>query len=134
MTSQKKILIGISAFTAILFLIIMFMFNKVSETSSQQPEKSNVYIENGIQIIEIKARGGYSPNLTNAKADQETILRISTKNTFDCSSAFFIPQLNITKNLPQNGVTEIPIGKIAAGTNLIGTCSMGMYSLTINFN
>jgi plastocyanin domain-containing protein len=134
MSNSKKLFFVLSSFTAILFLIIIFFSSRLSSNTFEKEDKSNVYVENGIQYIDIAARGGYTPNLTNAKGNQETVLRITTKNTFDCSSAFFIPQLNITKNLPQSGVTEINLGKVVSGTKLVGTCSMGMYSLSINFN
>jgi hypothetical protein len=84
------------------------------------------------QIIEIKAKGGYTPRKSIAKAGIQTILRFNTNGTFDCSSSVRIPSMNIFKNLPQSGVTDIDLGSQKAGT-LKGSCGMGMYPFEIEF-
>jgi hypothetical protein len=61
------------------------------------------------------------------------VLRIYTNRTYDCSRAFLIPELRVRKLLPQRGVVEIPIPAREKGTSLFGTCSMGMYTFTIEF-
>ena len=94
----------------------------------------NVSIEGDMQIIEITARGGYSPQLSLAKADIPTILRVKTLGTFDCSSALSIPAIGYRNNLSLSGVTDILIPPQKQGTNLLGTCAMGMYSFSVNFN
>ena len=58
---------------------------------------------------------------------------MKTSGTFDCSAAFVIPSLNIQKMLPQTGVTDIEIPSQTSGSNIAGTCGMGMYRLNINF-
>jgi len=90
--------------------------------------------ENGTQIVEISARGGYSPRVTSAKAGVATTLRVKTRGTFDCSSALVIPSLGYRANLPPSGMTEIQIPPQSAGTSLRGVCVMGMYNFSINFN
>ncbi len=92
----------------------------------------NVAIVDGRQVIDLTAKGGYSPEQSVAKAGIPTVLRVSTKGTFDCSSAIRIPSMNISKNLPQSGVTEIDLGSPQLGT-LQGTCGMGMYPFAIEF-
>ncbi len=92
-----------------------------------------VQIVDGKQIIEVTARGGYNPRDIVAKANIPTILRMKTSGTFDCSAAFVIPSLNIQKMLPQTGVTDIEIPSQTSGSNIAGTCGMGMYRLNINF-
>lgn len=93
---------------------------------------NNVSIVDGKQIVEIRAKGGYQPRFSNAKAGVPTILRINTNGTFDCSAIVRIPSLNIGKVLPQTGTTDIDLGSQPAGS-LVGTCGMGMYPFEIDF-
>lgn len=89
-------------------------------------------IVDGKQIVTINVKGGYSPEVSSAKAGMPTVVRFVTNNTFDCSSAVRIPSLNISKSLPQTGTTDIEIGTSTAGT-LQGVCAMGMYKFQIVF-
>jgi len=93
----------------------------------------NVFMEGDTQVIEITARGGYSPRATTATAGVPTVLRLKTKGTYDCSSALVIPSLNYRGTLSATAVTEIPISGEQAQGNLEGLCSMGMYSFTVRF-
>ena len=93
---------------------------------------NNVAIKDGIQIVEIKAKGGYSPRTSVAKANIPTILRFDTNSTFDCSSSVRIPSLNISKSLPISGLTDIELPGSDVGT-LKGSCGMGMYPFEIIF-
>jgi plastocyanin domain-containing protein len=94
---------------------------------------ASVQIIDGKQIIEVTARGGYNPKDIYAKAGVPTILRMKTSGTFDCSSAFVIPSLNIEKMLPPTGVTDFEIPAQTSSSTIYGTCGMGMYRLQINF-
>jgi len=85
------------------------------------------------QVIEITAKNGYSPMSSVAKANTPTTLRFTTSGTFDCSSSIVIPDLHYHTRLPMNGTTEVPVPPQAAGTELTGTCGMGMYSFTVKF-
>lgn len=102
--------------------------NTTQETGSVE----NVSVVDGKQIIEIKAKGGYTPRISIAKANMPTTLRFDTNGTFDCSSSVRIPSMNITKALPQTGSTDIDLGNPKLGT-LQGTCGMGMYPFQIEF-
>ncbi|MEK7185555.1 MAG: cupredoxin domain-containing protein [Patescibacteria group bacterium] len=93
---------------------------------------NNVTVVDGQQIIEIRAKGGYLPRKSVAKAGMPTILRFDTSGTFDCSSSVRIPSMNISKILPQTGSTDIDIGSPKLAT-LQGTCGMGMYPFEIEF-
>jgi plastocyanin domain-containing protein len=93
---------------------------------------SNVTMENGVQVVEIRARGGYLPGRSVAKAGIPTIIRFKTSGTFDCSLAMRIPSKNISMFLPQTGSTDVDIGTSSAGT-LQGMCSMGMYRFAVEF-
>jgi len=106
--------------------------NSCSVQATNTNNLDNVSIVGGKQIIEIKARGGYTPSKSIAKAGIPTILRFTTEGTFDCSSSIRIQSLNIFKVLPQSGTTDIDLGTTTAG-NLGGTCGMGMYPFQIEF-
>jgi plastocyanin domain-containing protein len=105
--------------------------SKVAQVENTAPV-NNVNIVNGKQIIEIKAKGGYQPRKSIAKAGIPTILRFDTSGTFDCSSSVRIPTMGISKSLPQTGTTDIEIGTPKTIT-LQGTCGMGMYPFEVNF-
>ena len=113
------------------------MFVATRGSGSQQAAEptgpaNNVAMVDGKQVIDISAKAGYSPLQSTAKAGIPTILRVSTKGTFDCSSAVRIPSLGISENLPQTGSTDIDLGSPKLGT-LQGTCGMGMYPFEITF-
>ncbi len=101
---------------------------------SDQAGGNNVAVVDGVQVIDIIAKGGYSPRLTMAKAGMPTVLKMNTRGTFDCSSALVIPAVNYREFLPPSGVTEITIPPQEAGSKIEGLCSMGMYSFVLNFN
>ncbi|MHB1334946.1 MAG: cupredoxin domain-containing protein [Candidatus Humimicrobiaceae bacterium] len=86
------------------------------------------------QIIEVTASRGYSPKNITAKAGVPTILVMKSEGAYGCERAFNIPDLNISKILPENGQTEFDLGTQAKGTKLVGVCSMGMYYFQIIFN
>lgn len=103
-----------------------------SNQISSEPT-TNVQDENGIQIIEISAKGGYSPYETTAKALLPTILRFVTEDTFDCSRSVIIPDLRIRKRLPLSGKTDIQLPTIPENTTVTVYCGMGMYYFNLNF-
>ncbi|MCX6793287.1 MAG: cupredoxin domain-containing protein [Candidatus Falkowbacteria bacterium] len=136
---SKKILLVVGGIIIIVIFIIA-SYNqapktvKYSNNTETMVTSSNVSTENGKQVITIDVKGGYSPKVTNAKANVATIIRAKTNSTFDCSSALRIPAINYSKNLPPSDTTDIEIPNQAAGSSLKGLCSMGMYSFTINFS
>jgi plastocyanin domain-containing protein len=103
-----------------------------SDTVARPVDADNVSIVDGTQIVEINAKGGYQPRVSVAKAGIPTVVRFNTSGTFDCSSAVRIPSMNISKLLPSNGSTDISIGTGQIGT-LSGSCGMGMYPFSIEF-
>lgn len=121
-----------------LFLIASYFLFKVSSLKNESNNNStlgtNVSTSNGKQIIELRAKAGYSPAEVAASANKDTILRVTTDSTFDCSSALTIPKLGIKKNLPPTDTTDIPLGSQTPGTKLAGTCAMGMYNFSLSFN
>lgn len=114
---------------------ILFFGNSRNNTdSSVNQAMQNVEIREGVQYVTIEARGGYSPNVSTAKAGIPTKLIVKTNGTYDCSSALAIRSIGYQKILPQTGEEIIDIGVPETGTPLQGTCSMGMYNFVINFS
>jgi plastocyanin domain-containing protein len=102
--------------------------------SSGKKGTQSVEIKDGVQYIRINTGGGYSPQLTEAKAGIPTKLIVKTNGVFDCSASLVIRSIGFQKILPQTGETEIDIGIPKAGVPLQGVCGMGMYSFQINFS
>ncbi len=124
--------IGIA--TVVIVLIVSGVLLFANTPNSNVESNTDVVSTSGdTQIIDLTAKGGYKPSVINAVAGKETVLRVNTNNTFDCSSALTIPKLGVQKNLPPTGKTEISLGIQKAGTEIDGTCSMGMYSFKIKF-
>ncbi len=121
--------------TAILIAgtIILVSGNKSSNGATSQAA-NNVSTVDGKQVINIDAKGGYSPRITTAKAGVPTIIKVNTHGTFDCSSSLVIPSLGYRSNLSPSGETNIDVPPQKTGSKLQGLCSMGMYNFTINFN
>jgi len=122
----------------VILLVSFIVFN--NKNSGQKvytydaPPSSNLKTEGDKQIVEIKAKGGYTPAMTTAKAGVPTIIRVQTNGTFDCSTALRIPEINYSKNLPPTGTTDIEVPAQEAGTTLSALCSMGMYHFKVQFN
>ncbi|MCX8035042.1 MAG: cupredoxin domain-containing protein [Candidatus Dojkabacteria bacterium] len=113
--------------------MFVFMGGGSSDDGSVQGTQTASVDESGKQVINITAKGGYKPGVVTAKAGQPSLLKIKTNNSFDCSRAFMIPDLKISRNLPPTGETVIEIPAQEAGKELEGTCSMGMYSFKMKF-
>ncbi len=125
-------LVIISVIVAVVLIGGAFALTRSSSDTGEVANANNVSIVDGKQIIEINAKGGYQPRKSIAKAGIPTTIRFNTKGTFDCSSSVRIPSLNISKSLPQSGVTDIDIGSGQLGT-LKGACGMGMYPFEVDF-
>jgi sulfite exporter TauE/SafE len=106
------------------------------ETKITEPKKiitsSNITIENGVQIITLQVKGGYSPRQSVALSGIPTVIRFVTNNTFDCSIALRIPSIKLNQYLPKTGSTDINIGTQPDGT-FRGSCGMGMYPFEVEF-
>lgn len=104
----------------------------ISKGGSKDVSANNVSMVDGKQVIEISAKGGYHPLKSVAKAGIPTVLRFDTNGTFDCSSSVRIPSMDISQTLPQTGTTDIDLG-IPTVASIQGTCGMGMYRFTLDF-
>lgn len=139
---MKEIVISVTV--AVSLVLLAMFFTGTLNTGSSAPgtargagevqgDGKNVFEENGKQVIEISARGGYAPRLSVAKANVPTIIRMKTSGTFDCSSALSIPSLGIRMSLPSSGTKDIEVPPQQAGGTLLGTCAMGMYNFQVQF-
>ena len=109
-----------------------FIFIRGGSQQASTVSANNTTVADGKQIIEITAKGRYQPRKSIAKAGLPTVLRFNTNGTFDCTSVVRIPSLNITRNLPPTGATDIDLGNAKVGI-LQGICGMGMYPFEIDF-
>jgi plastocyanin domain-containing protein len=107
---------------------------KSGNSDNPQNVPNAAVISDGKQVIEIYAKGGYSPRVTIAKAGVPTLIKVNTRGTFDCSSALVIPDIGYRTNLPPSGITEIEVPAQKSGSILQGLCAMGMYSFQIHFS
>ena len=101
---------------------------------TNEGDHKNITSLEGKQVIEIKAKGGYSPRNNSAKADMPTVLKVKTMGTFDCSASLNIPSIGYQNYLPNSGETLIEIPPQKAGSTMQGVCGMGMYNFSINFS
>jgi plastocyanin domain-containing protein len=113
--------------------IVFFGQSRKDPDSTGVQSAQNVEIRDGIQYVTINARGGYSPKVSEAKANVPTKLIVKTNGTYDCSAALVIRSIGYQKILPQTGEEIIDLGTPQAGT-IQGLCSMGMYNFAVNFN
>ena len=129
---MKATVISIIAAAVIIGGAVMFT-GRSAGTSTSQAQAHNVSVVDGKQIIAISVKGGYSPQVSTAKADMPSTLRLETNGTFDCSSSLTIQALGYREHLPQSGVTEVQVPPQKAGTTIRGVCAMGMYNFAVNF-
>jgi len=127
---MKNIIVAI--IVSLVIIGVGFAIGSSGGSNERGAELQKVYMENGKQIVDIKAKGGYSPQKSIAKAGVPTIIRFNTSSTFDCSSIVRIPSLGLNKALPPSGKTDIDIGIQNEGI-FRGSCGMGMYPFQITF-
>ena len=130
---MKTIIGGIVSGFAFVGLVILLFGGAGNSGLDSMSAGNNVSIVDGTQIVEISAKGGYSPRKSVAKAGVPTILRMKTSGTFDCSGALVIPSINYQENLPMSGTTDITLPAQTAGKTLQAFCAMGMYSFEVDF-
>lgn len=110
-----------------------FWFVSLKPDATTNVAAPTATIIDGKQIIDITAKGGYSPRVVVAKAGVPTVLRVNTNGTFDCSASVVIPKLSYQKFLKPTGTEEIAITAEQAQGTLQGLCAMGMYNFQIKF-
>ncbi len=120
----------ISIFVAVVIIGGSFYF------ATRTPEvvsTANVSVTDGTQVIQIIAKGQYSPRITEAKAGIPTVLRVGTNGTFDCTSQLTVPSIGYRQMLPPTGTTDIALAAQKPGSKVRGICSMGMYNFEVRF-
>lgn len=132
MQKDTKIAAGICA-VIVGLLIVSQVFMRSDNGTVQNDLAAPVVMENGVQVITIAAKGGYSPQSIQAQRGVPTELRVTTNGTYDCSSVLVIPSLGYNGNLKATGTETIEISADQAQGTLDGTCGMGMYSFEIAF-
>ena len=123
-----------SIILALIFIGGAIIFARNGAKTDTAVSQNNVSVADGKQIIEIDAKGGYSPSVTIAKANIPTVIKVKTQGTFDCSSALVIQSIGYRANLPPSGETLIEVPPQEAGSTLRGMCAMGMYNFSVKFN
>lgn len=87
---------------------------------------------NGVQTANISVLpNGYSPNYIQVKSGVPVRLNLSTVGGFGCTVGFRIPKLGIAKDLSQANPTVVEFTP-KKEEKITWTCSMGMYSGTID--
>jgi len=132
MQKDTKIAAGICA-VIVGLLIVSTIFVGGNKGQVETVGVGPVVIENGVQIITIAAKGGFSPQMIEAQSGIMTKLRVMTNGTYDCSSTLIIPSLGYNETLQPTGTETIAISAAQAQGTLDGTCGMGMYNFEIAF-
>jgi plastocyanin domain-containing protein len=134
MSNTKTLFTTLSILFAIFIVIFAFSYAKRKSNSKTETFgiSENVVMEGGIQKIKVISKmGGYSPKIIYAKSNTPSVLEIESINSYGCERAFQIPSLNIYEELPNNGKTLFELG--SPNKDMLGTCSMGMYTFIIKF-
>lgn len=133
---MKTALIGI---TLLALVGLLFLFGQGKSQESRPREANytkaptaNVEFVDGVQVVNIRAKGGYSPRRSVAKAGLPTVFRFDSKGSFDCSVSVRIPSVGISRSLDFSGNTDIEVGSPAEGL-MQGSCTMGMYGFEVDF-
>lgn len=111
-----------------------FLFVLNSGSGKAGVEENNVTVVDGRQIIDVRAKGGYAPRVSVAKAGIPNVIKVKTDGTYDCSAALAIPAIGFKTFLPPTGVTDIELPPQEPGTTLQALCSMGMFNFQVRFN
>jgi plastocyanin domain-containing protein len=114
-------------------LVLSFALKSNNAATVVTDDNSAVSMQDGVQVIDLTAKGGYTPKFVEAKAGVATELRVATQGTFDCSASLVILELDYDSILEPTGVETIAIAANKAQGTLEGTCGMGMYDFEIAF-
>ncbi len=101
------------------------------DLSGESTSESLVRNEEGVQVADITVfPTSYTPNNIKVQSGLPVRLNLTPKGGYGCTAAFRIPQLGLSKTLAQNVTTPVEFTPTTPG-KLTWTCSMGMYSGTI---
>jgi plastocyanin domain-containing protein len=130
-TKKNVLLISLMLFISVFFVISVFAL-AANNGDSQTQNPSNVYMENGVQVIELSAKNGYKPRVSVAQAGLESVLRVSTNGTFDCSAVVSLPEIGVRRGLAAYETVDIELGTREKSV-FHGSCGMGMNPFEIHF-
>lgn len=130
---NTKIIISFLLTGIFIGITLIYVGRGSSTSSSVNLDSGTVTMVEGVQILEMQAKGGYSPSSVTLQAGVPTLIRMNSSGTYDCSASLVIPSIDYAVFLPSNGVTEIEIPAQEAGTMIQGLCEMGMYGFSLNF-
>lgn len=113
---------------------LLFMAFSLSNKPNKATTMENaVQIDGDRQLVTIKAKNGFDPNMVNLDSTKKTTVKVQTDKTFDCSNTMVISKLGITKELPPTGEVEFDIPPQESGSKVTAVCSMGHFTLDFNF-
>ena len=90
------------------------------------PKKSHrAQLDNGVQVIHVTVKGGYSPDVIQLVADVPVRMMFDRQETGDCSSRVVIPDFHINQALPAFATTAVEFVPGTPGTYEFA-CGMNM--------
>lgn len=136
MVKQKKqtqfTIVAVIVSIALIGIVVWATSNSQSTQKETLGISDNVILKDDKQVIRVKSQmGGYYPRTIYANKGVPTVLEMESVNSYGCERAFRIPSLNVYEELPNNGVTTFELG--SPSKDILGTCSMGMYTFIIKF-
>ena len=112
-----------------------YSLTRLTQSVTSAPGQASIVsapATDGNLILAVKG-DGYEPRTLHAPANTPIKLNLVTKDTYSCSRAFTIPELDITEILPKTGTVTVDIPPQKSGKVMAFTCSMGMYTGEIVF-
>ncbi|MEZ0395704.1 MAG: sulfite exporter TauE/SafE family protein [Anaerolineales bacterium] len=127
---------GLTLVGSPLSVTVMLENAKARAAQAEQAALSSIPLplSDGVTLYLAAQNNGYSPRLIHARANTPVTLNVVTDRTYSCSRAFVIPALGVERLLPETGTVTISIPAQPAGTVMLFTCSMGMYTGQIVFD
>lgn len=98
-------------------------------SGAQDGQVAGVNTEGKQEAVITVLENGYSSSVSKLKAGVPVKLKLVTNGTRSCTRSFTIPQLNISKVLPQSGSEVVEFTPTQTG-RLSYSCGMGMFGGT----
>lgn len=98
-----------------------------ASTAPAAATKGTAKVTGQEQRLRIQVAGGYDPSTVNVKAGLPLVLEFERHETSGCSKYLVIPDLGVNVELPDDGVKEIRLDGLKAGSYRF-QCGMNMLS------
>ena len=72
-------------------------------------QAAHARVEGGVQTVDVKVKGGYSPNLIRATARTPLRLRFDRQENSDCTARVVFPDFRLSKSLPPFRTTVVEL-------------------------